>query len=185
VQVLGVAPATTRTVDLAARRLQERPTAFEDWTVDGVPLRRLVADRWGVDDLPIEMSRLWPEDPSAAVASLRALLGEGPADFGDGRVALLVCPTDQDVSCRALGARVLIGEETVEWRDVGWQVDFEPFVPAPDEYGPLPRFRFDRALYERLLRELLTAYGRRAAEQAAALPESAPERPRWYRRFRR
>ena len=131
------------------------------------------------------MSRLWPEDPSAAVASLRALLGEGPADFEDGRVALLVCPTDQDVSCRALGARVLIGEGTVEWRDVGWQVDFEPFVPAPDEYGPLLQFRFDRAQYERLLRQLLTAYERRGSEQAAALPEPAPERPRWYRRFLR
>jgi hypothetical protein len=68
---------------------------------------------------------------------------------------------------------------------VGWQVDVEPFVPAPDDYGPLLRFRFDRAQYERLLRALLTAYERRAAQQAAALPEVAPERPRWYRRFLR
>ncbi len=166
-QVLGVAPVTTLTVDLAARRPLERPTALEDWTVDGVALRRLVADRWGVDDLPSEMSRLWPEDPSAAVASLRALLGEGPGDLEDGRVALLVCPVDQDVDCSALTTRVLLGEDTVEWQDVGWQVDVEPFVPVPDEYGPLLQLRFDRAQYERLLRELLTAYERRAAEQGA------------------
>ncbi len=184
-QVLGVAPATSSTADLAARRLQERPAAFEDWTVDGDPLRRLVADRWGVDDLPTEISRLWSEDPSAAVASLRALLGEGPAGFEDGRVALLVCATDQDLSCRALSAQVVEGPGTVEWRDVGWQVDLEPFVPAPDEYGPLLQFCFDRAQYERLLRGLPPAYERRAAEQSAELPEPAPERPRWFRRLPR
>ncbi len=184
-QVLGVAPATTLTVDLAARRLQQRPTTFEDWTVDDVPLRRLVADRWGVDDLPIEMSRLWPEASSDAVASLRALLGEGPADLEDGRVALLVCATDQDVNCRALTARVVLGEDTVEWRDVGWQVDFAPFVSVADEYGPLLQFRFDRTQYERLLRGLLAAYERRAAERAAALPEPAPARSRLLRLYLR
>ncbi|SDB99962.1 hypothetical protein SAMN05660690_0127 [Geodermatophilus telluris] len=183
-QVLGVAPATTSTVDLAARRPHERPTAFEDWTVDGVPLRRLVADRWGVADLPVEMSRLWPEDPSSAVAGLRALLGEGAGDLRDGRVALLVCPVDQDLSCRALGARVRVGDDAVEWRDVGWQDDVEPFAPAPDEYGPLLGFRFGRAQYERLLRELLTAYQRRAAEApSAAQPVPGPPR-RWWRRHR-
>ncbi|WP_346619715.1 hypothetical protein [Blastococcus montanus] len=167
----------TRTVDLSERRPTERDSAFEDWTVDGVPLRRLVADRWGVPDLPSELTRLWPEDPGAAVAGLRALLGEGAPDFDDGRVALLVCSVDQDINCRALGTRLVIDNDTVQWRDVGWQCDFAEFVPAPDEYGPLPTYSFDRRQYEGLLGELLRRYEALAAATPAAPP--ARRRRRW------
>ncbi|WP_130504245.1 hypothetical protein [Blastococcus saxobsidens] len=164
----------TRTVDLSERRPSQRDTAFEDWTVDGVPLRRLVADRWGVPDLPSELTRLWPEAPRAAVAGLRALLGEGGPDFDDGRVALLVCSVDQDINCRALAASLVIEEDTVQWGDVGWQVDFEAFVPAPDEYGPLPTYAFDRRQYEGLLGGLLHRY--------QALVEATPAMPPLRRR---
>ncbi|NEK86416.1 hypothetical protein GCU60_11705 [Blastococcus saxobsidens] len=171
---LGTTAAVTRTVDLWERRPAERDSAFEDWTIDGVPLRRLVADRWGVPDLPSELTRLWPEAPRAAVAGLRALLGDGTPDFGDGRVALLVCAVDQDINCRALAASLVIEIDAVHWRDVGWQVDFEEFVPAPDEYGPLSTYSFDRRQYEGLLGELL----RRYEALAAATPAEPPVRQR-------
>ena len=176
-QVLGTAPALTRTADWSARRATDRDSAFEDWTVDGVPLRRLVADRWGVPDVPSELTRLWPEAPRAAVAGLRALLGDGTPDFEDGRVALLVCAVDQDINCRALAASLVIEDDAVHWRDVGWQVDFEEFVPAPDEYGPLPTYTFDRRQYEVLLGELLRRYEVLAAATPAAPP--ARRRSRW------
>ena len=182
VQVLGVADAVTRTVDLSERRPSERDTTFEDWTIDETPLRRLVADRWGVSGLPSELTRLWPEAPRAAVAGLRTLLGECPPDFDDGRVALLVCPVDQDINCRALGARVVLGRDTVEWQDVGWQVDYERFDPTPDEYGLLPTYAFDRRQYEEQVRELLRRYAALAA--AAPPPAPSPERRRWFRRSR-
>ena len=74
--------------------------------------------------------------------------------MSDGRVALLVCPIDQDVNCRALTTRLVRDADVVEWRDVGWQVDYEDFVPEADEYGPLLSFRFSRPQYETLLSSL-------------------------------
>jgi hypothetical protein len=167
-------------VDLAERRSLERDTTFDDWSIDGVPLRTCVSARWGVTEPPRELTRLWPEAPHAAVADLRALLGDGPPDFSDGRVALLVCPIDQDLNCGTLSARVVRGAGVVEWRDVGWQVDFEAFVPQPDEYGPLLDYRFDRTAYEELLRGLLVRYEASAAS-CPRLPLVAPRRRRWLR----
>lgn len=179
---LGVVPATTRTVDLTERKPVERDTAFEDWLVDGVPLRTHVAARWAVAEPPRELTRLWPDAPVEAVHGLRALLGEGPPDMSDGRVALLVCPIDQDINCRTLTTRVVQEAAEVEWRDVGWQVDYEDVVPRADAYGPLLSFRFARSEYEPLLRTLLADY----EALTARLPERRPvESPRrWFRRRR-
>jgi hypothetical protein len=156
---------------------------FEDWQIGGVALRDRVAARWGVVDTPGEWTCLDPQDPLVAVAGLRALLGEAPPDFQDGRIALLTCAIDRDLDCRALSARVVMGTDWVDWADVGWQVAYEPFAPEADEYGPLLGFRFDRRQYETVLRELLSDYQARAA-RLPPREDVEPPRRRWLRRRR-
>jgi hypothetical protein len=128
--------------------------AFEDWAIDGVPLRTL-AGKGG--EPAQEMTRLclkplWLED---ATRGLLGLLGRAPADFDDGRCALLVCPIDGDLGCTSLSAQVVRGEDVVEWRDFAWQTDLELY-----EGGLQPPIvaRFDRREYDWFLESLLLRY---------------------------
>ncbi|SDZ21904.1 hypothetical protein SAMN05444365_107133 [Micromonospora pattaloongensis] len=154
---------------------------FEDWIVDGVPLRELVtADRQPPNPAQ-EMTPLcelgtWPE---TAVESLRRLLGDEPGDFDDGRVPLLFCPIDADLGCQTLSTTLVLDDETVEWRDLGWQVSYEPFVAANDGFDPPMHFHFDRKAYTELLRALLGRFEEVVAAHAAA--QQAPRRRFWRR----
>ena len=183
VELLTAVPASTRSVRSGGRRIVEYDLPFEDWAISGTALRALIAARWGAPDPPQQMTALCAEHPDGAVASVRRLLGEVPPDFADGRVALLLCPIDNDLDCGAISTRVVRGADTVEWRDVGWQVTYEPFVPELDEFGPLPSFRFDRAQYEGLLRDLLSRYRAMPVDQPR-VPDTTigPRRRSWFRR---
>jgi hypothetical protein len=178
---LGTAPATTGWHEHRRKARVWHEVAFDDWVIDGTPLRQRVSARSGDVEPAQQLTCLDPAAPSIAVAGLRALLGESAPDFDDGRVALLTCPIDRDLDCTALSTRVVVHADIVEWSDVGWQVTYEPFVPEPDEDGALLSFRFDRLQYETLLRRLLTHYEARAA----LLPPREPvdqRRRRWFRR---
>lgn len=74
----------------------------------------------------------------------------GPA-FEDGRVCLLQCPCG-DLDCGALTTEVVISDQTVEWRDIGWQVTYEPFA---DFNEILHTATFDRQAYTSLIDQLL------------------------------
>lgn len=71
--------------------------------------------------------------------------------YEDGRVCLLQCPCG-DLDCAALTAQVVISDRTVEWKDIGWQVTYEPFM---DYNETLRSATFDRAEYIALIDELL------------------------------
>lgn len=163
--VLGTAPARTtwtEAVGFWRPRRVARETPFEDWTIDGVPLRELAAAGRGSPGPAQEITALDESRPTGAVAALRRLLGVEPGDFGDGRVSLLVCPLCADLGCRALSASVGFEGDRVGWNDVGWQVDYEPFLPADDLPAPAPEWRFERAAYTGLLRGLLDRFERLA-----------------------
>ncbi len=136
---------------------------FDDWTVDGTPLRQLVAERYGVlqdqrlpdEHPPLREDAFWPR---LAVQNLRSLLGEAPGDFGDRRVVLLYCPVDADLSCGALSAALVVGEDVVEWRDIGWQDAERPFDVVDDGFDPPLSLRFQRAPYAELLHRLIDKY---------------------------
>jgi hypothetical protein len=179
VETLGTVPATTRSIRWVGRKTVEYDAMFEDWAISGVPLRDLLAARWGAAEPPQQMTALRVADPVAAVAAVRRLLGESPPDFDDGRVALLVCPIDDDLDCGAVSAQVVTSADVVEWRDVGWQVTYQPFEPVLDEGGGSLSFRFDRSRYEYRLRDLLDGYQAFADEQVTEGPAVRRARRRW------
>lgn len=151
---LGLATVTTSwTVHsgLFRRREHKEGSAFEDWTVDGVPLRRLVK---GLGELQQEATCL-TNGSNEAVTQIDRLLGDRPSDFDDCRVALLVCPIDWDLHCGAITATLVIGDDTIEWRDIGWQNGLEQTIETAE---PNVSITFERASYEAVLQAARTRY---------------------------
>ena len=136
---------------------QRTPVEFDDWTVDGVPLRELLTEVRPVNertlmDRPISF-------PEWTRASLRALLNDEslPDDpwvtYKDGRVGILFCELCIDLDCATLSAGIEFSNESVIWRDIAFQVGYQPFVASA---VPLT-IEFDRQAYEALIRSLLLA----------------------------
>lgn len=144
-------------------RFTPQVVPFLDWAIDGTALREMC--RWSDGELPQEVTTL--ANPAAsrefAAQSLRALLG-GPEHpefwtrMADGRVPLLYCICCYDLECRTLTAEVAILDETVEWRDVGWQVGYEPYDRDDQELRTFTLV-FERRQYESRLAELLQQIG--------------------------
>lgn len=146
---LGLVEATTSwTVETGFFRTRRHNEGyvFQDWTVDGVPLRKLLHVR-NLGGLQQEMSYL-TEGSEEAVGQIDRLLARSPADFNDGRVALLVCPVDWDLNCGAISAEIVVSQGTIEWRNLGRQRIYDPQVQLT--YPPLSLV-FDRLSYEDVL----------------------------------
>lgn len=146
---LGLVEATTSYSDCG----QERIVRFQEWAIDGQPLRALIGATPPQEMTPLSQEDFWPK---VAVEHLRQLLGEHPGEFADGRIAMLVCPIDADLGCSTISMRLAADEDTVTWGDFGRQVNYEPF--DPDGVMPHLRFRFERSAYEALLQETLAGF---------------------------
>ncbi|MGO0577751.1 hypothetical protein [Serinicoccus profundi] len=165
ISVLGTAPDVVvenveEKVGWLRRKFVPREFPYLEWTVDGVPLRKVVA--WPTGDVAGEVTPIENEYAAREYQAdyLRAILGE-PVErewtiMSDGRVPLLVCSTDFDLNCRALTAELLVSRALVEWRDIAWQVDYEPLDLAEQEQ-PVVSLTFDRRQYEAIVRPLLMA----------------------------
>ncbi|MCX6406983.1 MAG: hypothetical protein NTV28_08700 [Propionibacteriales bacterium] len=172
---LGVQTSRVALLDGDQRsRQDESATAVLEWTINGVPLREIVGD-------PSSMSPLYvaaDEDqrrelllrlrgsrtdlptfvPRFERSRLDRLLGRrgipwapfGPA-FEDGRVVLLECPCG-DLDCGALTTEVVVGDDVVEWRVIGWQVTYEPFAGFNAKVWSA---RFDRSQYVAVIDDVL------------------------------
>lgn len=157
-------------------RFVDREFAFQDWTVDEMPLRELVA--WPNGDVagdvtPIQNDRVEPE---LAIAVLRTLLGDDSGrdwdtKMPDGRVALLFCSSCFDFGCGALTAELVVGDATVEWRDIGWQVDYKPLDLSKQE-NPVISLAFEKAKYEGILNELFAI--ERERQNSRSVGSSSP-----------
>ncbi len=154
---LGLVQTTTSWTETSGffrSRTREEGYAFEDWTVDGTPLRQLL-DSGTLDGLKQETTHLTEHSDQDAVAQIDRLLGHGPPDFEDGRVALLICPIDGDLDCGAITAAIVIEKDTVEWRDLGCQTTYDLEVELAD---PPLTVVFDRPDYERVLLDARARY---------------------------
>lgn len=132
-----------------------------DWSVDGVALRDLVARREGnPGSLPTEHPPLveeWPW-PSIAVRNLGELLGEMSSALDGGRVPLLFCPLCADLGCATLTAEVVVGAGVVEWRDLGWETNWQRLETTESHLEPSLTLRFDLDAYMDLLRDRLAHF---------------------------
>lgn len=154
---LGLTEATTSWTAAEGffrTRVHQEGYSFEDWTADGVPVRQLLQAR-NVGSLE-QLTSYLTEGSEEAVHQIDRLLGRGEdSDFEDGRIALLVCPIDWDLWCGAITTRVVLNDDTVEWRDFGWQNgepnDFQVADP------PLIVI-FDRLSYEEVLTQARNRY---------------------------
>lgn len=61
-----------------------------------------------------------------------------------------------DIACPTLSTEVVVSDDVVRWRNIGWQVSYAPFgsdmATVLDELGQAV---FDRAEYDRLMVSLL------------------------------
>ena len=148
---LGTASAVSSWVEVrVGMPTREVEVPFEDWTIDGVPLRTLLGGPGVVE----HTTDLRADQPAAAVESVRRLLGEAPADAAGGRVSLLVCEICGDLACGAYTCRLLIDDSVVAWQDIGWQDG----VTGDLDVAPLISARFDRREYEDLLRSVAARF---------------------------
>ncbi len=133
-----------------------RTIKFLDWTIDGRPLREIVRYQDGLPSDTTGMRGDWPaEYTRQSLAVLLDVSAGGPeVRMDDGRIALLYCLACGDLGCGALTAQVVTGPETVEWRDIGWQNDYEPFDPSGQDL-PIFTVTFNRAQYEATIGALL------------------------------
>jgi len=167
---LGVVRATAEDVVIErklVRRVETRTAvAFDDWTIDGLPLRYLFA---GLGNRPPRERTFMTDaraDAAFAAESLRALIDEDTRGrdpwvrFSDGRVGLLFCPACGDMDCSTLSAQVLIDEQRVVWRDIAYQVGYQPF--SLDEMTPMT-LTFEREKYEALIRRLLSQWAEKVS----------------------
>lgn len=142
------------------RMLVEREFSYLEWTVDGVPLREVMA--WPGGEVAGEVT---PVRNGYAMREyeadyLRAMLGkEVTLDWTvmpDERVPLLVCHIDFDLGCRALTATVVRDGDAVEWRDIAWQVDHEP-LDLDEQESPVVSLAFQREQYDGVVAPLLAS----------------------------
>ena len=131
-----------------------------DWTIDGVPLREVFGRANAHWSEPRECTFIPPAGPidEWVAGSLRALLGgeeaaASPYGFGGGRVGVLFCSVCAGLDCHTMSAEIVVGDDTVIWRKIGYQTDWEPFTLGDDQVGVSATF--DRTQYETTIQELL------------------------------
>lgn len=71
----------------------------------------------------------------------------------NGRTSLFVCRECGDIGCGAITVRISISDETVVWKDFGWETDYSE--PRLDEFKAVGPFTFKKNQYIKLFEELL------------------------------
>jgi hypothetical protein len=126
---------------------------FLDFVVDGVPLYPDFRRR-GFDCI----TPLWLGDATArpfAVNAARRLLGELEGDAPGERVTVYSCAECGDLGCGAVTVRITVENDTVAWRDWGWQTNYDEEVSSED-LADLGDMEFHRREYEAVLADALT-----------------------------
>jgi hypothetical protein len=134
------------TLDLGSGTRADRGSgtrSYRDLLVDGSSLVTLAAS----DTIP---PFGWC-NAKHEVAAADHLAGRGVnPELDGGRAVLLVCGECADLGCGAVTTRVVVGDELVEWQEIGVQTNFGEGVHLVD-IGP---FRFAREAYMAVVHEL-------------------------------
>lgn len=176
-----------RIPSLAKDGFTKTPVNYLDYTVDGTQL----AERLGVREPEFldYVGVIQDARPFETVTAIKRLLNETPGDLPDGRVSLYACPECGDLACGAVTATIVIEHETVTWRAIGIQTDYD------DEVFPLDGVddadvTFHRRTYEGVLRRELERLRLLSAGLEYPSQRPHPRRPerrnllRWLRRGR-
>ena len=117
-----------------------------DFVIDGERLGEVLARELGPDVVPVLVTN-WPAGFPAD--DFGGLVGEADSPLPDGRFPLYVCAECGDLGCSGVTAVIDRSDDTVVWRDLGYQ-DFEPFDDDErfDDVGP---FVFDSTEYDSVL----------------------------------
>ncbi len=117
---------------------------YLDFVVDGRPL----SERIGGD---LISCLVWTTAGENARA-IRRLLLEEPADFGNERRSLYVCPECGDLGCGAVSAVVKNIDNQIRWHVFGFENNYENIVRL-DEYRDIGPFVFEKRNTKKLFEE--------------------------------
>jgi hypothetical protein len=122
---------------------------YFDFIVDGESLK----DRARYDLVGV-LCKEW--NPDEREKSVRRLLLEEPADFGNNRRSILVCPECGGLDCGAVSIFIDSLDGKIIWSDFGYQNVYEPEIRG-EHLKQLGPFTFDFADYkEKMCRALET-----------------------------
>lgn len=118
---------------------------FLDFIIDGESLSEKIGG-----DL---VSCLGWSVPAQNEKAVYQIMLKANSDLSGNRYILYVCPECGDISCGAVTAVIERVDDTIIWRDFGFQNNYE------NEYRPIneiDKFVFDRAQYRNVLRSALS-----------------------------
>ncbi|MGK5631552.1 oxidoreductase [Streptomyces sp. URMC 123] len=121
---------------------------FLDFTVDGTPLLRRLADLDAVSPLAADLG------PSLFTSHVRRLLLEDEPPGPGGRYVIYGCPECEGPECGVVTAVIEQDGGDIVWRDFAWQTDENPDLERNGYHGIGP-FRFRAGQYRAVLRQLL------------------------------
>jgi hypothetical protein len=144
-------PAKFRTAVQFSDGTYKTGRSYLDFVIDGVSLSERFTSA-GFDLVGV-FSKSWI--PEANKATLRRLLLEKASDFPNGRCSVFVCGECGDLGCGAVSAHISASDNTVIWKDFGFQNnhDCEIRFEKLSDLGP---FHFDVKNYRSKLSEAVT-----------------------------
>lgn len=125
--------------------------SYIDFVIDGVSLAERFTSA-GFDLVGV-FAKNWV--PEANEAALRRLLLEEASDFPNGRCSVFVCGECGDLACGAVSAHISASDNTVVWKDFGFQNSYEPEIHF-EKLSDLGPFHLDVESYRSKLSEAVT-----------------------------
>jgi hypothetical protein len=125
--------------------------SYLDFVIDGVSLSERFTSA-GFDLVGV-FSTSWIAE--ANKTALRRLLLEGSSDFPNGRCSVFVCRECGDLGCGAISVHISASDDTVIWKDFGFQNNYECEIRF-EKLSDLGPFRFDVKNYRSKLSEAVT-----------------------------
>jgi hypothetical protein len=129
---------------------------FLDFVVDGRSLYDVIRSK-NVDNI----SPLWigEADPNgarvAAIISAKRLMLMEPADFPNNRRSLFICAECGDLGCGAVSVLVERLDDTITWRDFGYEKNWEEKLWT-ENYEDMGPFTFRSSEYYQVLNDVIS-----------------------------